>query len=307
MNRPLTAAATGLLATSLLGFAGTAHADSGSATPAAGSPGSAGAPAAAPHVSAADPGGSTARGAASSAAALALAGRFFAAEGAHGASGFSASAPHAGALPHTLRPAQAGPVAAGASDTAHVSGPTVAVNTLNPAFVAGDASAPVATPAFWATKAVAADGRTASLWTVPGGATWKVVNIAAGADETDYAAKAAAGGGGTVFREPQINAWYVLRGGRVLPLDTEATSSVGAHGVSLAAYQRLVHHRYGDKLPGSSYDRLGAGGGYQPSATVSGGSGRTTAAVAGASALGLALAAAGAMAVRRSRAQAARP
>ncbi|MDH6579092.1 hypothetical protein [Kitasatospora sp. MAP5-34] len=46
-----------------------------------------------------------------------------------------------------------------------------------------------------------------------------------------------------------MNAWYVLRGGRVLPLDDEARRSVGAGGVSLAAYQKLVHQRYGDKLP----------------------------------------------------------
>ncbi len=55
----------------------------------------------------------------------------------------------------------------------------------------------------------------------------------------------------------------MLRDGRVLPLDDEARRSVGAGGVSLAAYQQLVHQRYGDKLPGSAYDRAGKGGGYQ--------------------------------------------
>lgn len=301
MNRSLTAAATAVVTTALLGLAGTtAHADTGSA----GSPGSAGAPAGpaatAPRTSAADPTGSTAHAAASSPAAVALAGRFFASEAARTAAGHPAGAPNA------LRPA-AGPAVAGAADAAHVAGPTVEVDLLNPAFVAGQASAPVATPAFWATKAVAADGRTASVWTVRSGSAWKVVNIAAGADESDYAAKAAAGGGGTVFREPQINAWYVLRGGRVLPLDAEAVASVGKHGTSLAAYRRLVHGRYADKLPGSSYDKRGEGGGYQPSATASHGSDRTTVAAAGASALGLALAAAGALAVRRRRTAAVRP
>ncbi|MEU3572704.1 hypothetical protein AB0E96_30415, partial [Kitasatospora sp. NPDC036755] len=66
-----------------------------------------------------------------------------------------------------------------------------------------------------------------------------------------------------LVREPQVNAWYVLRDGRVLPLDDEARRSVGAGGVTLAAYQQLVHQRYGDKLPGSAYDRAGKGGGYE--------------------------------------------
>ncbi|MFD9126887.1 hypothetical protein [Kitasatospora sp. NPDC059571] len=117
-----------------------------------------------------------------------------------------------------------------------------------------------------ASKAVAADGRAASVWTVRDGTGWRVVNIASGGDEADYPARAAAGGGGTAFREPQIHAWYVLRGDRVLPLNDEARRSVGAGGVTLAAYRALVHGRYGDKLPGSAYDVSGAGGGYGPQA-----------------------------------------
>ncbi|MFD0276531.1 hypothetical protein ACFVHB_21865 [Kitasatospora sp. NPDC127111] len=148
-----------------------------------------------------------------------------------------------------------------------LSGDTVPVFTLDAAFVAGTPGAPVAKAEFTASKAVSADGQVASVWTVKQGDTWRVVNIASGGDETDYAARAAAGGGGTAFREPQLNAWYVLRDGRVLPLDDEARRSVGADGVSLAAYQQLVRQRYGDKLPGSAYDRAGKGGGYQPDAT----------------------------------------
>ncbi|MBV2152248.1 hypothetical protein, partial [Kitasatospora sp. SUK 42] len=144
-----------------------------------------------------------------------------------------------------------------------LAGDTVPVYTLDAGFVAGTPGAPVAKAGFTASKVVAADGQTASVWTVRQGDTWRVVNIASGGDESDYAAKAADSGGGTAFREPQVNAWYVLRDGRVLPLDEEARRSVGAGGMALAAYQRLVHQRYGDKLPGSAYDRAGEGGGYR--------------------------------------------
>ncbi|MER7846955.1 hypothetical protein ABTZ03_23740 [Kitasatospora sp. NPDC096077] len=146
-----------------------------------------------------------------------------------------------------------------------LAGDTVPVYTLDAGFVAGTPGAPVAEAEFTASKVVAADGQSASVWTVRQGDAWRVVNIASGGDESDYAAKAA-DGGGTAFREPQVNAWYVLRDGRVLPLDDEARRSVGAGGVSLAAYQKLVHQRYGDKLPGSAYDRAGKGGGYDVNA-----------------------------------------
>lgn len=141
-----------------------------------------------------------------------------------------------------------------------LSGPTVTVYSLDPGFVAGRPGAPVADPQFLASKVVSADGQAASVWTVRGANGWKVVDIATGGDETDYVSRAH--GAGTVFREPQIDAWYVVRDGRVLPLDPEARRTVGAGGVSLAAYQRIVHAAYGDKLPGSAYDRAGEGGGY---------------------------------------------
>ncbi|MFE3879393.1 hypothetical protein ACFXPX_33955 [Kitasatospora sp. NPDC059146] len=151
-----------------------------------------------------------------------------------------------------------------ASDAApRLAGDTVPVYTLDAGFVSGTPGAPVAKAEFTASKVVAADGQSASVWTVRQGDSWRVVNIASGGDESDYAAKAAGSGGGTAFREPQVNAWYVLRDGRVLPLDDEARRSVGAGGVSLAGYQQLVHQRYGDKLPGSAYDREGKGGGYE--------------------------------------------
>ncbi|MFE4974033.1 hypothetical protein ACFRAR_18225 [Kitasatospora sp. NPDC056651] len=191
-----------------------------------------------------------------------------------------------------------------------LSGDTVPVYVLDSGFVAGTPGAPVAKAEFTASTVVAADGQSASVWTVRQGGDWKVVNIASGGDEGDYAAKAANSGGGTAFREPQVNAWYVLRDGRVLPLDDEARRSVGAGGMTLTAYQQLVHQRYGDKLPGSAYDRDGKGGGYpvdaaEAAAAPAGSSGSSALpAVTAAAALGAtALVGAGAVLRRRSGAR----
>ncbi|WP_051789343.1 hypothetical protein [Streptomyces sp. NRRL S-1022] len=64
------------------------------------------------------------------------------------------------------------------------------------------------------------------------------------------------------FREPQINAWYVLRGNRVLPLNSEARTAVGAHGTSLKGYQHRVHEAYAARLAGSAYDEQGYADGF---------------------------------------------
>ncbi|MFD4946357.1 hypothetical protein ACFWNT_28415 [Streptomyces sp. NPDC058409] len=155
-----------------------------------------------------------------------------------------------------------------------IEGTAVPVRTLDPDFVAGRPGAPVARLDYLATTAVASDGQKASLWTLPkegkdGG--WQVVNIATGDDETRYAAAGAHKlPGGTVFREPQIDAWYVQKGAEVLPLDQDAVRAVGARGTTLDAYRARVREAYGYKLPGSGYDRSGKAGGYAPSATASG-------------------------------------
>ncbi|GGV96151.1 hypothetical protein GCM10010230_13540 [Streptomyces narbonensis] len=187
-----------------------------------------------------------------------------------------------------------------------VEGGSVPVRILSPDFVAGKAGAPVARVEFRASLAVAADGRKASLWTVkqPGG--WQVVNIATGDDEIRYAEQ---GGrvlpGGLVFREPQIDAWYVQKGAKVLPLDEDAVRAVGKNGTSLTAYRERVAEAYGDKLPGSTYAKKGTAGGYAPQADAPlpheepAGTVASTAAGAGAV---LALALIGTRAIRRRRA-----
>ncbi|MFE7188467.1 hypothetical protein [Kitasatospora sp. NPDC057541] len=228
-----------------------------------------------------------AHGAVQNPAVLDQVGRFFARKG----------------LPPTGRLAPgAAEEAAPAATAPRLAGDTVPVYTLDAAFVSGTPGAPVARAEFTASRVVAADGRVASVWTVKQGGGWRVVNIATGGDEGDYAQRAAEGGGGTAFREPQINAWYVLRDGRVLPLDDEARRSVGEAGVSLAAYQGLVRQRYGDKLPGSAYDRAGRGGGYEPAAerTAGGTAGGTALpAVTAAAALGATALAGAGVALRR--------
>lgn len=149
-----------------------------------------------------------------------------------------------------------------------IEGAAVPVRTLSADFVAGEPGAPVAALDYLASTAVSSDGRKASLWTLPEpgkDGSWQVVNIATGDDETRYAAAGARKlPGGIVFREPQIDAWYVQKGSRVLPLDEDAVRAVGAGGTTLAAYRTRVRSAYADKLPGSGYARAGRAGGYGP-------------------------------------------
>lgn len=196
-----------------------------------------------------------------------------------------------------------------------VRGDAVPVYTLSPEFVAGRAGAPVAKVEYLASTAVASDGQKASLWTVPRGGGWQVVNIATGDDEARYSAAGASRlPGGTVFQEPQINAWYVQKGATVLPLDEDAVRAVGARGTTLAAYQQRVQRAYGDKLPGSAYAKSGRAGGYgqspeearaqaaaAPPARTDHHGGPATAATVTAGAGALAAAGLGAVALRRRR------
>lgn len=161
--------------------------------------------------------------------------------------------------------AREGAVSKAAADPRVQGDDAVPVRYLSPEFVAGKKGAPVARVEFLASKAVSSDGQEASLWTVKQGSSWQVVNIATGDDETHYARVGAEKlPGGTVFLEPQINAWYVQGRGRVLPLDADAVRAVGAGGASVAAYQKRVHAAYADKLPGSAYAESGEAGGFAP-------------------------------------------
>ncbi|MEU9231894.1 hypothetical protein [Streptomyces subrutilus] len=213
-----------------------------------------------------------------------------------------AAAARAAAAPETLATvsrffAREGKVSIEAAQP-RIAGEAVPVHHLSPEFVAGKAGASVARLEFLASEAVSSDGQRAALWTARTEAGWQVVNIATGDDEFRYARLGAAKlPGGTVFREPQIDAWYVAGGSRVLPLDEDAVRAVGEAGTSLGAYRARVTKAYGDKLPGSAYALRGVAGGFaegsaEPDAAVSG-------VVGGAGAL--ALATVGVLGVRRLR------
>ncbi|AHH99457.1 hypothetical protein BC739_000182 [Kutzneria viridogrisea] len=150
--------------------------------------------------------------------------------------------------------------AAAQAKAPQVVGEPLAVYTLSPDFVAGK-SAEVAKFGYVAVHAKSATGQDASVWMVREGQTWSAMNVTTGTEEITYPARA---GADTVFTEPQINAWYKVHEGRVLPLNEVARTSVG-QGVSLAAYQKQVHDKYGDKLAGSAYQANKLLGGYSPS------------------------------------------
>ncbi len=135
---------------------------------------------------------------------------------------------------------------------ASVSGDPVAVYELSADFVAGR-SATVGRLGYVAVPARGADGSTASVWTVRDGRGWAVANIATGDIEARQAREVPPGG--VLLREPQTNTWYAVVGNSVRPL-------AGGPAMTVSDYQRQVKTRYGDKQPGSPYDRAGTAGGY---------------------------------------------
>ncbi|MEV4053243.1 hypothetical protein AB0J55_18810 [Amycolatopsis sp. NPDC049688] len=125
-------------------------------------------------------------------------------------------------------------------------------------FVAGKSDVPAAL-AYVAVPARTGDGTAATVWAERQGAAWTVVNVASGDYEQRYARAAA---GGYLLHEPQVNAWYAVHGDAVTVLDGSVTGLAAGTKLSLADYRAALHGRYADKLPGSAYDRDGAGGGY---------------------------------------------
>lgn len=160
----------------------------------------------------------------------------------------------------------AGQVAKGAPDAQavqakapHVTGAARAIYTLSPDFVRSP-DAPVASFAYLAVPAKSATGQDATIQIARKNSVWSVRQITSGTEATTLTAAQ-----GTVFTEPQTNAWYRLDGDRVLPLNEQASFAIGKDGTSVAKYQEMVHNRYADKLPGSDYQRqhkLGGYGGY---------------------------------------------
>jgi hypothetical protein len=135
------------------------------------------------------------------------------------------------------------------------------VYELSPDFVVGKPGAAPGDFAYFAVPARASDGRTATLWSVRGDdGAWQVGNIASGDVESAYARTLPPGA--QLLHEPQVDAWYAVRDGRVTPLSGNKSA------VTVADYQRTVSARYADKLPGSAYDRDGEAGGYDATSQV---------------------------------------
>ncbi|MEU6236662.1 hypothetical protein [Kitasatospora sp. NPDC047058] len=156
----------------------------------------------------------------------------------------------------------------------------VPVFELSADFVAGKAQATPQTAlrlTYLASRVTAADGHQAAVLLAPqgnpapatgdgtrnvGAEGWQLAGIRDGDTEVGLAER------GTPqarsFTEPQIHAWYrITAEGMVEPLNDEANSGLGGQrSITLAAYQKLVSARYGDKLPGSDYDRKGLAGGF---------------------------------------------
>lgn len=198
--------------------------------------------------------------------------------------------------------AKAGRVPAIDATPRAVAGTTTEVHVLSRDFVA-DGTGPVGELGYVSTTVRVAD-QLVSVWSAQPskGGAWQAVNAATGDVESAMKRRA---GDGELLSEPQVGAWYSVEDGTVRPLNAEARKAVG-QSVSLDEYQRIVHDRYADKLPGSAYDRSGAAGGFDDpadeiaaSAPPSEGPSSGTMALGGAGAV----TAAGLLAARRRRAR----
>ncbi|MEV4440657.1 hypothetical protein AB0K09_16845, partial [Streptomyces sp. NPDC049577] len=138
---------------------------------------------------------------------------------------------------------------------------------LSPEFVAGKTKATAGSAlhlSYLASRVAATDGHQAAVLLAPksGGGSWQLAGIRDG--DADINAAERGTDQAHTFMEPQLHAWYRLTAdGQVEPLNKEAGVALqGKPRVTLAAYQKLVTKRYGDKQPGSAYDRKGLAGGY---------------------------------------------
>ncbi|WP_431040497.1 hypothetical protein ACQUSR_00345 [Streptomyces sp. P1-3] len=170
------------------------------------------------------------------------------------------------------------PATAGAPPRFELKAP-VPMFEISPEFVAGKTKTTPQTVlrlAYLASRVTASDGHQAAVLLAPrgnaattgsgtknvGAEGWELAGIRDGDVEVGLAER------GTpkarTFTEPQIHAWYrITAEGMIEPLNKAATTGLGGkRAITLAAYQKLVSARYGDKLPGSEYDRKGLAGGY---------------------------------------------
>ncbi|WP_027928546.1 hypothetical protein [Amycolatopsis benzoatilytica] len=139
-----------------------------------------------------------------------------------------------------------------------VAGNGIPVYTLNADFVTGKPDAPAGVLRSIAVTATSASGAKATLRAAPKQAApggWVVGNVLSGNDEEALSARLRPGS--VLLNEPQINGWYDLSPAGVVLLQASLPQTSVGQFVPLADYQRQVHDRYADKLPGSKYQRGG--------------------------------------------------
>ncbi|MFJ8911495.1 hypothetical protein [Amycolatopsis sp. NPDC102389] len=130
----------------------------------------------------------------------------------------------------------------------------IPVFTLNPDFVRGVEGAPAGVLRSVAVTATADSGQKATLQAMPEGpGKWVAASVFSGNDEETLSAKLKPGS--VLLNEPQINGWYELGPDGVVLLQASLPQSPVGKFVPLSDYQREVHGRYADKLPGSAYQR----------------------------------------------------
>ncbi|WP_352231542.1 hypothetical protein [Actinokineospora sp. NBRC 105648] len=130
----------------------------------------------------------------------------------------------------------------------------VAAYVLNPDFVRGVPGAPAGVLQYIAVTATADTGVRATLRANPEGAGhWTVGSVFSGDDEEALSARL--GKDSVLLNEPQINGWYELTPSGVVLLQASLPQSPVGTPLPLAEYQRQVQSRYGDKLPGSTYEK----------------------------------------------------
>ncbi len=125
---------------------------------------------------------------------------------------------------------------------------------LNPDFVRGDPKAPAGVLQYIAVTATADNGERATLRAnpeTPG--NWIVGSVFSGDDEETLSRRLQPGS--VLLNEPQINGWYELTASGVTLLQASLPQSPVGTLVPIAEYQQQVRSRYGDKLPGSDYQK----------------------------------------------------
>ncbi|MEV0679079.1 hypothetical protein AB0I60_21425 [Actinosynnema sp. NPDC050436] len=130
----------------------------------------------------------------------------------------------------------------------------VAAYVLNPDFVRGVPDAPAGVLQYIAVTATADDGKRATLRADPQGAGgWTVGSVFSGDDEETLGRRLP--DGSVLLNEPQINGWYELTPTGVVLLQASLPQTPVGAFVPIADYQAQVRARYGDKLPGSDYEK----------------------------------------------------